>query len=278
MERFGFSLENSYALPLAQVIDLLADAGFCALSPAWKQDGYIKEIHRLARQRGLTLQSIHGQIRGIPALWSHDIETASPVLQDFMQAATACSEFGAPILVVHAWYGKEYTFCKEDLCFDHFETLVRHAENLGIHIAFEHLEGPEYLEALMAHFEGFDTVGFCWDSGHECCYNPGWDFLNRYGDRLIMTHLNDNLGLTDPSGRLLSTDDLHLFPGHGIINWENALGQLKSSRKQDILNLELKIRPKGDQCKLDLYSKMPLEEYFREAYQNACRVFQGYFD
>ena len=180
--------------------------------------------------------------------------------------------------MAHSWYGKEYTFCRETLCFDHFETLVRRAESLGIRVAFEHLEGPEFLEALMAHFEGCSTVGFCWDSGHESCYNPGWDFLNRYGDRLIMTHLNDNLGLTDPSGRLQSTDDLHLFPGDGIIDWDNALRQLKSSHKQEILNLELKIRPKGDQCKLDLYSKIPLEEYFSKAYQNACRVFEGYFD
>ena len=87
MEKFGFSLENSYALPMAQVIRLLAEAGFCALSPAWKRDTDLKEIHRLAQAHGLALQSIHGPIKGIPALWGQDMETARPVLQDFLQAA-----------------------------------------------------------------------------------------------------------------------------------------------------------------------------------------------
>ena len=121
-------------------------------------------------------------------------------------------------------------------------------------------------------------VGFCWDSGHECCYNPGWDFLKDYGDRLIMTHLNDNLGVEDPGGRLQSTDDLHLIPGDGIIDWKSAMQKLKASRRQEILNLELKIRPYGDRCRLDLYSQIPMESYFREAYRKACRVVSSYFD
>ena len=130
----------------------------------------------------------------------------------------------------------------------------------------------------MDHFRGHPTAGFCWDSGHECCYNPGWEFLNRYGDRLTMTHLNDNLGLTSPDGRLISTDDLHLFPGDGVIDWKDALQKLKASRKQEILNLELKIRPHGDRCALDLYSQIPLEQYFQKAYDNACRVLGAYFE
>ena len=193
-----------------------------------------------------------------------------------MQVAADCAEFGSTVMVVHSWYGKDYTFCRENLCFDHFDALVSYAQQLGLFVAFENLEGPEFLAALMEHYEGCPTVGLCWDSGHESCYNPGWDFLSSYGDRLIMTHLNDNLGLTDPDGCLASTDDLHLFPGHGIINWGDTLGKLQASKKQDILNLELKIRPKGDLCKLDLYSQLPLDQYFREAYQSACTVFQGY--
>ena len=278
MMKFGFSLQDRYSLPMEQVLDLLAEAGFSAVSVSWKQDNNLREVVRLARERGLAVQSVHGPIRTLPALWNPNIEVARPALQDFLDGATFCAENNIPILVVHTWYGKEYTFCEESLYFGHFETLVAHAEALGVSIAFEHLEGPEYCAALMDHFQGHPTAGFCWDSGHECCYNPGWEFLNRYGDRLTMTHLNDNLGLTSPDGRLISTDDLHLFPGDGVIDWKDALQKLKASRKQEILNLELKIRPHGDRCALDLYSQIPLEQYFQKAYDNACRVLGAYFE
>ena len=278
MEKLGFSLQDSYALPMPQVFDLLADTGFCAVSPGWQRDGNLDEIVRLAKLRNLSVQTLHGPLRGMPTMWGQDPEIARPLLQDLMQSATDCAKFEIPILVVHPWNGVNYTFCKEDLCFDHFDTLVTHAENLGICIAFENLEGPEFLSELMNRYTGSRIVGFCWDSGHEQCFAPDWDFLSLYGDNLIMTHLNDNLGITDPTGKLHGTDDLHLLPGHGKISWENAISRLKTAKKQEILNFELKIRPKGDRCTLDLYSKMPLQQYLQEAYRRACQVTAGYWD
>ena len=278
MRKLGFSLQDSYALPMPQVMDLLADTGFCAVSPGWQRDGNLDEIVRLAKLRNLTVQTLHGPLRGMPTMWGQDREAARPLLQDLMQSAADCAKFEIPILVVHPWNGVNYTFCRENLCFDHFDALVSHAETLGIRIAFENLEGPEFLGELMTRYAGSKAVGFCWDSGHERCFAPDWDFLSLYGDRLIMTHLNDNLGITDPAGKLLGTDDLHLLPGHGNINWENALSRLKGARKQEILNFELKIRPKGDRCTLDLYSKMPLQQYLQEAYLRACQVVADYWD
>ena len=278
MERFGFSLQDSYTLPMPQIIDFLADAGFCAVSPVWQHNGDLEAIVRHAQMHGMTVQSLHGPLRGMPTMWGTDRDAARPLLQDLMQSATDCAKFEIPLLVVHPWNGVNYTFCREQLCFDHFDALVKHAENAGIRIAFENLEGPEFLGELMNRYAGSSTVGFCWDSGHEMCFAPGWDFLSLYGERLIMTHLNDNLGVTDPSGKLQGTDDLHLLPGHGIVDWENAVRRLKAAKSQEILNFELKIRPKGDRCKLDLYSRIPLRQYFQEAYDRACAIAKDYFD
>ena len=275
MEKFGFSLQENYCLPMPQVIDLVADAGFCAVSVSWQRDISLEETVRHARSCGLTVQSLHGPLRGMPAMWS---EEPGALLGDILQSATDCAKLEIPLLVVHPWNGVDYTFREEALCFDHFDALVRHAENLGICVAFENLEGPEYLAALMDRYQGCSTVGFCWDSGHALCYAPGWDFLSRFGDRLVMTHLNDNLGVTDPAGRLQGTDDLHLLPYDGITNWEDTVSQLSYAQKQEILNFELKIRPKGDRCKLDLYSQMPLAQYFQEAFQRASRATKEYWD
>lgn len=276
MEKLGFSLQERYPLPMPQVVDLLADTGFCAISCTWQRDGDVNSIIRQARYRNLTVQSLHGPVRGMPAAWSADPEIAHPLLQDLLQSATDCAKWDIPILVIHPWNGVDYTFAEKDLFFDHFDTLVTHAENLGICIAFENLEGPEYLAALMARYAHSRSVGFCWDSGHERCYAPTWDFLSRYGDRLVMTHLNDNLGITDPSGHPQGTDDLHLLPYHGTADWADTVSRLQAAKRQEVLNFELKIRPKGDRCKLDLYSQMPLQQYFQDAYQKALHAVRNY--
>lgn len=277
MEKYGFSLQDSYAVPMPLVLDLLADTGFCAVSPGWQREQPLDGLIRHSRYRSLTVQSLHGPLRGMPAMWSPDPETAGPILQDLLQSAEDCARLDIPLLVVHPWNGVDYTFAQDGLCFRHFDALVDRVRQFGIRVAFENLEGPEYLAALLDRYTPSDGVDFCWDSGHERCYTPGWDFLRLYPDRLAMTHLNDNLGVTDPSGRLRGTDDLHLLPGDGNLDWETTLHRLKTARPQEILNFELKIRPKGSRCTLDLYSKLPPEQYFREAFQKARQAVKDYF-
>lgn len=278
MQKIGLSLQGSYSKPMPEVLKLLRAIGFDAVSPVWQRDGDLAEIVRHAREQSLTVQSLHGPVRGMPAVWSPDPEIFQPILRDLLQSAIDCNRYEIPVLVIHPWNGVEYTFRKDSLYFAHFDTLVTLAEQENITIAFENLEGPEYLAALMERYRGSNAVGFCWDSGHERCYTPGWEFLSRYGHRLVMTHLNDNYGVTDPSGQLQGTDDLHLLPYDGNLDWPHTIDRLKQAKRQEILNFELKIRPKGDRCKTDLYSCLPLEEYFAQAYERACRAITGYFE
>ena len=70
------------------------------------------------------------------------------------------------------------------------------------------------------------------------------------------------------------TDDLHLLPGDGVLDWQTIVQRLRTAKAQEILNFELKIRPKGDRCRLDLYSKLPLEQYIRLAYQRALAAIE----
>lgn len=277
MEKIGFSLQDSYCIPMGDVLHLLRNIGFSAVSPTWHREHDLDSLVNTAVQQGLRIQSLHGPLRGIPNLWSRDSSRFGPLLQDFLDTADACAVYGIPLMVVHSWSGLDYSVPESELFFGNFDLLVNHAASKGIRVAFENLEGPQYLDALMAHYEGNPHVGFCWDSGHERCYTPHRNFLQNYGDRLIMTHLNDNLGVTDPDGQLRGTDDLHLLPGDGILHWDAAVEALRQARKQEILNFELKIRPKGDRCTLDLYSKLSLDEYFTAAYQRACRISSAYF-
>ena len=96
--------------------------------------------------------------------------------------------------------------------------------------------------------------------------------LNLYGDRLLMTHLNDNLGISDPGGAIGAIDDLHLLPYDGIADWDSCCARLKKAQQQEILNLELLRVSKPGRHEND---KMPLPAYFAEAYARACRIAAG---
>ena len=153
-----------------------------------------------------------------------------------------------------------------------FGRVVREAEKLGVKIALENTEGEEYLAALMDAFSGCSAVGFCWDTGHELCYNYGKDMMALYGDRLLGTHLNDNLGIRDHGGRIFWHDDLHLLPFDGIADWQDIAFRLKRSGFTGPLTFELTTCSKPDRHENDPYGRMSPVEYLTSAYMRACRV------
>lgn len=276
MPKLGFSLQMQYALPALAVIPMVREAGFEALSPVWSGTAELHTIAEAARREGMALQSLHGPTRDVRMLWRRDPGEAASIKDAVLRSIDDCARFEIPILVMHGWRGFQNMVPQGELCFDHFDQIVSHARNLGIRIAFENLEGEGYLAALMERYRGEETVGYCWDSGHDHCYPHKLDFLDAFGDRLIMTHLNDNLGLRDPVGEPAADDDLHFLPGDGILDWEAQLRRLQRARKQEILNFELKVRSHSKVPEDLIYVDLPLEIYIWEAGKRARALAEQY--
>lgn len=114
-------------------------------------------------------------------------------------------------------------------------------------------------------------VGFCWDTGHELCYNRGKNMIALYGDRLFCTHFNDNLGIRDYHGEITWIDDLHLLPFDGIADWNDIAQRLNGCKFNGELTFELNKLNRPERHENDLYEKMSLEEYFAEVYKRACK-------
>lgn len=275
-QKIGISVGNNYSVPTAELVKALKRIGFDAVSPEWERNIDLDEIITSAKSCGLEIQSLHAPYLKAADLWSRDRAVFEPALDELLDSIKDCKRHSVPIAVVHTWIGFEYEFDKSSLYFDNFEKLVEEAEKAGVKIAFENTEGDEYLFALMEHFSGCDTVGFCWDSGHELCYNHSADLLASFGDRLIMTHLNDNLGISRYDGKTYWTDDLHLLPYDGIADWDYNIDRLKKSNKLDILNFELVINSKPNRLENDIYGQMSIEQYFTEVYKRACRIAYRY--
>jgi sugar phosphate isomerase/epimerase len=275
-QKIGISIGNAYAIPTTEVVKMVARTGFEAISPAWKQGIDLTDVIDTARDCGLAIQSIHGPFHGAAALWSEDAAVSGPAIAELLEALEDCRKFRIPVMVMHTWIGFEYSQVPNETGLRNYGILVATAKEYGVRIAFENTEGEEFLFALMDHFQNDDTVGFCWDSGHEMCYSYGKDLLKLLGHRLIMTHLNDNLGVSRFDGKTYWTDDLHLLPYDGIGDWDTLIQRLQKSRKLEYLNFELNITSKPNRHENDVYAQMPLEQYFAEAYKRACRIAHRY--
>ena len=218
-KKLGFSIGQSFGMSIPEAVQLVKASGFDALSPEWKPDGSHLEYIAAAKECGLVLQSLHAPFLKAKDMWGLDAEKGSEAVEELLRCLRDCAEHGIPVMVVHAFIGfNDHEPTPQGLV--RYGQVVDAAGSCGVRIAFENTEGEEYLYALMEHFEGNDTVGFCWDSGHEMCYNHFQDLLARFGDRLLMTHLNDNLGIRDFDGNITWLDDLHLLPFDGVTDWE----------------------------------------------------------
>jgi len=274
--RIGFSLQTQYDRPLAQVIALLKENGFSAVSPLWSPELDLASLSDCVKSHDMTVQSLHAPHKGIAQLWEPDSPSSLTAQQWMLRSLDACARFQIPILVVHGWQGLSYTFPDTPLNFRFFDSLVLQAQRLGVCIAFENLEGEEYLDALMTRYRGNRHVGFCWDSGHAHCYPHRMDFLKAYGDRLLMTHLNDNYGLRDPAGTPSGNDDLHFLPYDGNLDWNRTLAELTHAPRQGILNFEFKTRSHSAAPQDLLYAHMPLEKYIAAAGIRARQIAEDY--
>ena len=271
-QKLGISVGNNYSVPTADIIKILHNTGFDAVSPEWGQNVNLNEIVKTAEECGMVCQSLHAPFDGSADMWSHDKNISAAALDKLLLSLQDCHRFNIPILVAHTWIGFDNVPAPTDAGIVNYGKLIKKADEYGIKIAFENTEGDEHLFALLDHFKNNPAVGFCWDSGHEMCYNHSEDLLKKYGDILIMTHLNDNLGISRFDGKTFWTDDLHLLPFDGIADWDYNVKRLKSSQVPEFLNFELNICSKPGRHDNDCYGAMSYEQYFAEAYKRACKV------
>lgn len=187
-------------------IRLFKKTGFDGFFTGWSGDARVREWKALADELGMVYQSIHAPFSNAAKMWEADADEA---MDELLRCLSDCAENAVPIMVVHPFIGFEsHTPTREGI--RNFGKLADAAEAKNVRLAFENVEGEEYLAALMEAFRDRECVGFCWDTGHEMCYNRFADQLRLYGDRLFCTHLNDNLGVRDFNGKITWLDELEL--------------------------------------------------------------------
>ena len=259
-------------LPVEDQIRLFAQVGFEGFFTGWRSGAPIGQWKKTGDACGMLYQSVHGPFSGCAEIWKEDSETAEGFVRELTDCVHDCADNGVSLMISHAFIGFYTGMMPTEIGLERFGRVIEEAGRCGVNVAFENTEGEEFLAALFAAFGDRPNVGFCWDTGHEMCYNGRKDMTALYGEYLMGTHLNDNLGVRDYNGRITWHDDLHLLPFDGIGDWDGIAGRLRRWRFTDVLTFELNRRSKPDRHENDAYARMSMEDYVTAAYMRACRV------
>lgn len=263
-------LGNTDKYSTAEQMDMIRDAGFDAFFTGWnplRTDSWAND----AAKKGLFYQSIHSPFTKVHKMWKEGEEGVA-VTNELIECARDCARHDIPVMVIHTFIGfKDHTPTQVGI--DNFSRVVEEANKLGIKLGFENVEGEEYLAAVMKAFWNEPCCGFCLDTGHELCYNNGKDMMALYGEKLVHTHFNDNLGVREVPEPW--HNDLHLAMGDGIVDWEGVMNRIRAFGYHDILMCELTLSNKPGMHYHDKYNAMTLPDFYKYVFDRAYRVSTG---
>ena len=265
----GVNIGAGFSNPETELIQTVASVGFDACFINWSREVSVEACAEQIAKSNLIFQSIHAPFRKVETLWDEG-EDGELFVDEMIACLQDCERFDVPVMVVHPIKGMD-RHTPNELGLLRFSRLIEEAEKRSVKLAFENVEGIEYLDAVMNRFGDSSAVGFCWDTGHEMCYNFSEDVMAKYGDKLIATHFNDNMKMHDPAV-VTWHDDLHLLPFDGKGDWQGIMDRIARHGYAGILTFELTVKNKPNHNYHDAYTAWTAEEFYRNAYERACRV------
>lgn len=232
---------------------LIAKAGFNAVitnqDPRFEANGTIDKQMKIFKENNLKVSSLHNQYKAeeLENFWK-DNEIGKRLEKTLIFDIETAHKYGFKCVVVHMIgefneVGKARLFRVLDEC-----------EKNNVFLAVENINFQHPL------FEIFENIHhpflkFCYDSGHNNCFDKDLDYLEKFGDKLVCLHLHDNNGLRDQ----------HTLNRFGTIDWDKIASRLA---KLDLTNISLDY----ELLMYDNAEKQNAEECLKEAYAQSLEL------
>ena len=214
------------AIPLDERLEIIKEHGFDGVMLGFSEE-YKHIQFELADKFGLAVENVHSPFDRMNSLWEKRSDSTA-IYNRTADCIRICAENNVSKIVVHPTDGlvppQVTVFGMKN-----FDGLISTAANYGIKLLFENIQLPDFLDVLFGKFGVSESVGFCYDVGHENCFTKGDDRLMKHGSLLEALHIHDNDG----------NSDSHMLPFDGNINYEPFAKKLKTLGYEGALSLEV---------------------------------------
>ena len=232
-----------------ETINAIKNAGFKNVFIEWYNKDWIitqEEQLKYIREKGLNVIFAHLGYQNINDLWIEG-DTGNRLVDRYKNDIKICKENNIPMVVMHLTTKSEAPKYNET-GLKRLKEIVDYAQELDIKVAFENTKIKGYLDYVIENIDN-KNVGICFDSGHyHVHFDDDLDFT-KFKDRIFAVHLHDN----DKS------DDLHLIPFDGTLDWEDTIRNLKKCNYSGPITMEL--------CYRYDYLNMSIDDFYKKGYE-----------
>lgn len=245
---------NNENVTVIETIDAIKKAGFKDVFVQWynKEWKYSQEEQlKYARKQGLNIIFAHLGYKNINDLWK-ECDEENKLVENYKKDIKICKQNNIPMVVMHLT-SKKVAPNYNEIGLERIREIVNYAKELDIKVAFENTKIKGYLEYVIQNLDN-DNVGICYDAGHcHVHFNDEFPY-EMFKNKIFAVHLHDN----DKS------DDLHLLPFDGTIDWEKVIKKLRDCNYEGPITLE--------PCYRYDYLNLTLDEFYKKAYEVGKKI------
>ena len=245
---------NNENVTVSETIDEIKKAGFKDVFVQWynKEWEYSQEEQlKYARKQGLNIIFAHLGYKNINDLWK-ECDEGNKLVENYKKDIKICKQNNIPMVVMHLT-SKKVAPNYNEIGLERIREIVNYAKELDIKVAFENTKIKGYLEYVIQNLDN-DNVGICYDAGHcHVHFNDEFPY-EMFKNKIFAVHLHDN----DKS------DDLHLLPFDGTIDWEKLIKKLRDCNYEGPITLE--------PCYRYDYLNLTLDEFYKKAYEVGKKI------
>lgn len=237
-----------------ETIFAIKNAGFDGVFLQWYNKDWEfsqQEQLNLCKELGLEIEFVHLGYKGINDIWV-DGENGDILVNNYLKDLDSCYTNNIKMVVMHLT-SKNVAPEPNLIGINRLQKIVDYAEQLNIKIAFENTKIEGYLEYVFDHIKN-SNIGICYDAGHcHCHFNDkfSWD---KFTNKIFAVHLHDND----------STEDSHLLPFDGTIDWNILSSNLSKANYQGNIILE--------SCYKSDYLNMSIDDFYKLSLNKAKQI------
>ena len=255
MRELAVAIQNENKnVSVLETIHAVKNAGFKNVFLQWYDEEWEytqEEQVKLCKELELNIIFAHLGYQNINSIWAEGPD-GDNLVERYKTDIKNCKENGISMVVMHLTSKKNAPMYGE-IGLNRIKKIVEYAKKLNVKIAFENTKIKGYLEYVLGNIKD-DNVGICFDAGHSHAHFDDDFNFEFFKDRIFAVHLHDND----------KTNDLHLLPFDGTIDWKTVVTKLKECNYEGLVTLEL--------CYRYDYLNIPLVDFYRKGYDVGTKL------